>query len=139
MGRQKISGRKGWFAGGAGDGCSQRGICPRGPGHVELKQVGNFLQGPCIGTDRAETTEPATLRRVRGGVNRVRAPFDEERKQTALVILERKALPVKDFTVGALARTGSRPFKWNACLAQMRREFFKITRMRDPAHQPWFL
>src|SRR5271157_1552120 len=48
---------------------------------------------------QVEAFELASGRRVRGGVNRVAAPFDEERKQSAVVVPQMEQSPAQNFAV----------------------------------------
>jgi len=68
-------------------------------------------------------------------MNRVGAPFDEERKKAGLIIVEIEGLPLEEAAIGALARAGSRTIESEASAAKTARELMEIAGMSGPAYE----
>ena len=68
-------------------------------------------------------------------MERVGAPFDEEWKQSPLVVFEIQGSPLKEPAVRALARTGCRTIEGDTRDSEASRKLIKISRMRGPADQ----
>src|SRR4029077_17785546 len=68
-------------------------------------------------------------------MKRVGAPFDEEREQAALVVLEVETLPLEELAVGALTRPGPWAQESDARVAKKRRKFLEVAGMHGPTNQ----
>src|SRR5215469_6059509 len=62
----------------------------------------------------------------------VGAPFNEKRQQAVMIIFQAERLPVKDFAIRALPRSGLRTFKFDSFVAQPGRKLIQIVAMCSP-------
>src|SRR5215469_1714949 len=133
------SARNGKLALWARDRSEQRGMIERLNAQVELQPRDCVQQTVGLGSARFETRQRAPLRGVHRRMNRVLAPFDKKRKQTAVIVLEPERLPVKHFAIRALARAGLRALKLDSLPAKLPGEFLQVVAVRSPADEAGFL
>src|SRR5438045_6981097 len=82
-----------------------------------------------LGSGGLETRQCAALGCIHRWMNGTLAPFNEERKQAAVIVLETKSLPTKNLAIGTLARTGLRAFEFNPRLAKLSGKLFQVVAM----------
>ena len=95
-------------------------------GHVNVQFPAGLCQSRRIWRLKQETIEPAASRRVGGRVNRLTVPLDEERKQTATVVLQAEGLPAQSLAIRASARAQpplrfQRALRYRLCVQPRRR------------------
>ena len=88
-----------------------------------------------LGSGGLETRQCAALGCIHRWMNGTLAPFNEERKQAAVIVLETKSLPTKNLAIGTLARTGLRAFEFNPRLAKLSGKLFQVVAMRGPTDE----
>ena len=102
---------------------------------AEPELVRCFREGIGIRSEEFETFEMAASWRVDRGMRCVGAPFNEKRKQAAMIVFEAERFPMKDFAIGTLARTGLRALEFDSFLAQPSSELVQIVAMLGPTDE----
>ena len=116
-----------------GDGCAK--VCLFGycDFHVETQDCHRFAKLLRLRGRDFEANNAAASGCIDGGMDSIGIPFDEERKQASVIVLEIESIPLEETTVGTFAGAGIGAVEGDVCVAETRREFVEIARMSGPA------
>ena len=121
-----------------GDGGAELGLVGFRDGEVEAEQSGLLRERLRTRCGSFEAEERAAFGRVRGGMERIGGPLDEERKQAAAVVMKVESFPLKEAAVRTFPRAGCGTVEGEASGAKTGCEIVEVTRMSSPANKARF-